>query len=118
MPLSEHEQRILDEIEKNLYQEDPRFARDVGRREPRFSVGNRVRLGKIMFILGFAFLIGFFVSRWLFVGVLSFGCMVGGIVLVAGSIRGVTVAGRGGRDRLAQLVERWEERIRRRYKRG
>lgn len=30
MPLSEDEQRILDEIEKNLHESDPRLAREVG----------------------------------------------------------------------------------------
>lgn len=29
MPLSEHEQRLLDEIEHALYQEDPKFAASV-----------------------------------------------------------------------------------------
>ena len=37
MPLSEHEQRLLDDIEKALYAEDPKFAatvRTVKRRRP------------------------------------------------------------------------------------
>src|SRR5690606_28865048 len=29
MPLSEHEQRMLDEIERALYQDDPKFATSV-----------------------------------------------------------------------------------------
>ncbi len=30
MPLSEHEQRILAEIERRLLEEDPKFAQQVG----------------------------------------------------------------------------------------
>lgn len=29
MPLSEHEQRLLDQIERELYAEDPKFASTV-----------------------------------------------------------------------------------------
>ena len=29
MPLSEHEQRMLDEIERALYEDDPKFATSV-----------------------------------------------------------------------------------------
>lgn len=121
MPLSEREQRILEEIEKNLYQEDPSFARDVGRRSPRMDEVRRAKLGVLTFLCGFALLIGFFVSRSVLVGVIAFGAMVGGIVLVAGAIKGLA-SGRGmpqgiRRDRLTALIHSWEQRLRRRYRR-
>ena len=120
MPLSDREQRILEEIEKNLYQEDPSFARDVRRRSPRMDEVRRAKLGVFIFLCGFALLIGFFVSRSVLVGVGAFGAMVGGIVLVAGAIKGLA-SGRGmpsgiHRDRLTTMIHAWEQRLRRRYR--
>jgi Protein of unknown function (DUF3040) len=121
VPLSEHERQILQEIEKRLYKEDPDFARSVARRTPRFSEARLIKLGLLVFVLGFASLVGFFVSRALIVGVIAFGAMVGGIVLVTGSV-GSLVSKRQAnaptkRERLTRFFERWEERLRKRYKR-
>jgi hypothetical protein len=122
VPLSEHEQRILEEIERNLYQEDPKFAQQVRRRAPRMSEGSKAKFGVLLFIVGFGFLIGFFVSGGeVLLGVLSFGAMVGGIVLIAGSVRDITngrnVGIGGQRDRLSNAIHQWEQRIKRRYRR-
>lgn len=120
MPLSDHEQKILEEIEKSLYQEDPKFARDVKRRSPQMGERRRVKLGAALFLVGFVVLIGFFITSNIVVGVLAFGTMVGAIVLVAGSITGLA-PGRGGpgtspRDRLLKSFEQWESRVRKRDK--
>ena len=55
MPLSDREQRILEEIEKNLYEEDPRFARATRRTTPRFDRSKRARLGGLLFVIGLGF---------------------------------------------------------------
>jgi hypothetical protein len=122
VPLSEREQRILEEIERNLYQEDPKFAHQVRRRVPRMTEARRAKLGVLLFLAGFALLIGFFVSGGnVALGVIAFGAMVGGIVLLAGSVRDIT-NGRGfgmsgRRDRLTSTIQQWEERFKRRYRR-
>lgn len=120
MPLSEHEQRILDEIEKNLHEEDPRFARQVRRSSPAQMELSRAKLGAATFVCGFLVLIAFFVTQTIFIGVLAFGAMVAGIVLVASSTRGIVSASKtGGRDagdRIKGAVKDLEERIRKRYK--
>ena len=122
MPLSEREQRILEEIERNLYQEDPKFAQQVRRRTPRLTEGSRAKIGVLLFVVGFGLLIGFFVSGGeVLLGVLAFGAMVGGIVLIAGSVRDITSgrgAGVGGhRDRLSNAIHDWEQRMKKRYRR-
>ena len=43
MPLSEHEQRILDEIERRLADEDPKFARGVQAKTPLGQSMRRLR---------------------------------------------------------------------------
>ncbi len=121
MPLSEREQQILDEIERTLYEEDPRFARDARRRGARMEEMRRLKLGAAIFIAGFFALFAFFVTRNVPIGVLSFGCMVGGIVLIAGSSkallarRDAAVATR--RQRVTSMFEEWESKLRERYKR-
>lgn len=120
MPLSEREQRILDEIEKNLHEEDPAFARTVREQAPRMDEIRRIKLGIALFVVGFAVLIAFFFSGVVAIGVVAFGLMVGGIVVVAGAIRVLASERRSApvrRQRLAHRIGRWEERIRQRYKR-
>jgi hypothetical protein len=122
VPLSEHEQRILEEIEKNLYDEDPRFARDVKRRSPRLSKTARMRAGAALFAAGFATLFAFFILGSVVLGVIAFVMMVAGIVLLAGSVtpqeqRGDGNAQRDHKARLVSFLNHWEERVRGRYKR-
>lgn len=119
MPLSEREQQILDEIERTLYQEDPQFAREARRRAPHMDELRRLKLGAAIFVAGFVVLFAFFITRNVLVGALSFGCMLGGIVLVAGSLK-VLVSRRepvATRPDVKRLFDGWERKLRERYKR-
>ena len=120
MPLSEREQRILEEIEKSLYQEDPGLAREIRRKAPRMADRRRVKTGALLFVLGFAALIGFFLSGQILVGVAAFGAMVGGIVMIAGSFKGFVAPRRppGPKlpDRISSAVKGFEERMKQRYR--
>ena len=122
MPLSEREQQILSEIEKNLREEDPRFARQVKQSAPSSREIRTVKIGAAVFAVGFALLLAFFVTGQILIGVGAFGAMVGGVVLIAGSLRAsIGAARRGGesdpKERLERLLSSWEEKIRQRYKR-
>ncbi|MCG7444068.1 DUF3040 domain-containing protein [Dermabacter vaginalis] len=79
MPLSEKEQRILDELEKQLSSDDPTLAHQFGEPEKSSSFNTRrVALGGGIIVAGLALLI-FAVSLpavWL--GVLAFVVMVVG----------------------------------------
>ena len=57
MPLSEHEQRLLDQIERALYQEDPKFASTVRSTDLRTHMRRRLRRAGIVFVLGFLLLL-------------------------------------------------------------
>ncbi|HEY2579683.1 MAG TPA: DUF3040 domain-containing protein [Streptosporangiaceae bacterium] len=57
MPLSEHEQRMLDQIEKALYAEDPKFAQSVRARDPRVHYRRRVIQAAVGFLLGVGLLL-------------------------------------------------------------
>ncbi|CAM3998901.1 DUF3040 domain-containing protein [Smaragdicoccus niigatensis] len=93
MPLSEHEQRMLEQIESALYAEDPKFASTVRTGHVR-GVSNRRRTqAAALFALGLVML---FAGMFLFmvkVGIISlavslagFGLMFGaGVMLLRGS---------------------------------
>ncbi|HEY0542642.1 MAG TPA: DUF3040 domain-containing protein [Actinoallomurus sp.] len=52
MPLSDHEQRQLDQIERALYAEDPKFASAVRSTDPKIHYKRRIWKAAIGFVLG------------------------------------------------------------------
>lgn len=52
MPLSDHEQRMLDQIERALYAEDPKFASAVRSTDPQVHYRRRIWRAAIGFVLG------------------------------------------------------------------
>lgn len=60
MPLSEHEQKILSDLEESLAKQDPRFARSVSQGTVLFHARRRVRWSVAGFVLGLAILMVFF----------------------------------------------------------
>ncbi|MDQ3954067.1 MAG: DUF3040 domain-containing protein [Actinomycetota bacterium] len=116
MPLSDREQKILEEIERNLHEEDPRLARNVSGPSSEIHT-NRIKLGILIFIIGFAILIGFFASGLVLVGVLAFGVMVGGIAIALSAVGSLATSARAQQDKMGDAFSRWEKRLRERYKR-
>ena len=98
MPLSEHEQRILEEIEKRLAEEDPRLAQSVSRVTVTSDALRRIRWGVAGFFAGFVLLMFFFLPRagvWL--AVAGFAAMLASALLVYHYLK------RMGRDQLRSL---------------
>jgi hypothetical protein len=52
VPLSDHEQRLLDQIERALYAEDPKFASAVRSTDPQIHYKRRIWKAAIGFVLG------------------------------------------------------------------
>lgn len=92
MPLSEHEQRLLDQIERGLYAEDPKFASTVrGGRLHRPSRRRRLQ-GIAVFVLGLILLVVGVVipvkpADIPVVSVVGFLVMFGGAVIVLSALR-------------------------------
>jgi hypothetical protein len=61
MPLSDHEQRILAEIERRLLEEDPKFAQQVGS-SFQIHLARRLKLAAVGFVLGLVVLVVGFVQ--------------------------------------------------------
>jgi hypothetical protein len=80
MPLSPDEQRILEEIEQRLSEEDPRLAEQVSRTSLYTHLSRRIRWSLLSFLAGFVMLMLFPVS--LYVAGAGFGVMLASSLLV------------------------------------
>lgn len=123
MPLSDHEQRLLDEIEQALYAEDPKFAASVRLARTR----SRVRRSAVLCVLGVAaglalVLVGL-ISNLIALAVVGFVLVVGScgyaVQILRGRARGAAAAPNAGSNRTPRpsggLKGRMEERLRRRF---
>jgi len=72
VPLSEHEQRQLDQIEQALYAEHPRFARAVRAADPQVHYRRRVVYALIGFVIGLALLVAGVSTNVIAISVLGF----------------------------------------------
>jgi hypothetical protein len=131
VPLSEHEQRQLEQIEQSLYADHPRLARIMRAKDPKVHYRRRVVLAAIGFLVGVAMVVaGVVVLKYHWLSAAGF------VVLVLSSAWAVTsyrkmagiMMGPRGRDRARRdgqapkpkpaqnsgLMDRIEERWRRR----
>jgi len=76
VPLSEHEQRQLEQIEQALYADYPKLAQAVRARDPRIHYKRRVVQAAIGFLLGVGLLLAGVVSKVIFIGVGGFVVML------------------------------------------
>lgn len=83
MPLDDKEQRILAEIERQFYEEDPELARAVERIERPSRVG--VRLSLLGVIVGLAIVITYVSITW--VAVAGFALLVASATALVNALR-------------------------------
>ncbi len=131
MPLSEHEQRQLEQIEQALYRDDPKFGRLVRSSDPRVHYKRKLVQALAGLVIGAAVLAAGIVTRRVYLEA------AGAVILVlslawalvswrrhAARVRPARTARRprtaraAGQTRRARLMERMEERWRRRQEGG
>jgi hypothetical protein len=140
VPLSEHEQRQLEQIEQALYADYPRFANAVRASDPRVHYKRRVVEAALGFLLGVGMLVAGVVTKYIWIGVAGFVVMLACSMWALTSYRHMTGiatgrgpakpsgprgsrGSRGSRGRRASrpagtgMMERLEERWRRRQER-
>ncbi|MEU1418523.1 DUF3040 domain-containing protein [Kitasatospora sp. NPDC005751] len=121
MPLSEHEQRLLDQMERALYAEDPKFATALEGTGLRAYTRRRVYLAVGGFVVGIGLLMGgMVVPDQIWVSVVGFLVMLGcAVFAVTGWRRGPAGQASGPRPaaaprRKAGVMDRVEQRWQRR----
>jgi hypothetical protein len=132
VPLSEHEQRLLEQIERALVDDDPKFASSVRSGDRRLKARRRVQIGVLLLLVGLGVMIGGVVAQSVPLGVLGSLVMFGGGALIVLNYKNATGAAevgsgpaapgpagrgrtRGARGSRQPLKNRLEERFRRRY---
>lgn len=133
MPLSDHEQRMLDQIESALYAEDPKFASSVRGGHLRAPSMRRRLQGAALFVLGLALLVAgvplreSVIAGFPILSVAGFLMMFAGVVLAitgprapGGRERSAGESGGGPRQKRAKgsggsFTSRMEDRFRRRF---
>jgi DUF3040 family protein len=132
MPLSDHEQRMLDEIETALYAEDPKFASSVRGGTLRAPTTRRRIQGVALFLVGLAMLVSgvafpaTMLGGFPILSVVGFLVMFGGVVFAITGPRLSKASDRstssGGRQRKGKgsrgsgsFTSRMEDRFRRRF---
>jgi lysophospholipid acyltransferase (LPLAT)-like uncharacterized protein len=122
MPLSEHEQRILEEIEQRLAEEDPRLVHSVSKSTVTSHAWRRIRWGIAAFFLGFVLLLFF---AWSIVfAIVGFAVMLSAGLLIYGYLKKMgreqlrAHGERGGHFSITAALARLAERLRRRRGQG
>lgn len=117
MPLSEHEQRILDEIERRLAEEDPKFARSTTVAAPDDVARSRLRRGIAGFVVGLILLVAGLVTALddanllVVFGLAAFVVMLTSVLLIARAVRDLGPK-RSTRDGWLRAMEkRWREKF-------
>lgn len=131
MPLSEHEQRMLEQMERALYAEDPKFATALEGSRLRTYTRRRVYQAVAGFLVGIALLMAGMVAQQIWVSVVGFLVMLGCAVLAVTGWRrtanpgeqqqqpGDAAAPQGGQQRrrprqrrsmMNRIEERWQRR--------
>jgi len=80
VPLSEHEQRLLDQIERALYAEDPKFATSVRARDLRTHYRLRIARSAVAFVAGLVLLFSGLIAKIVPIGVFGFVVMLGALL--------------------------------------
>jgi Protein of unknown function (DUF3040) len=138
VPLSDHEQRLLEQMERALYAEDPKFASSMRGADLRRRYRRRAIVAAFVFLLGIVVLMTGAVTEWIPLGVGGFVIMLVSAWYAVTSWRRVPAEGeigtfdagtdasagparKSGRSSAAArrgFMERMEERWRRRRERG
>lgn len=114
MPLSEQEQRLLDEMERNLYQHDVDFVATLsGRRgKPNYTW---IVLGSLLGVLGVIVVLVGISTRLPLMGLLGFVMILGGVLLALARRRNGDAAEPLGDSAQAQRKQGFMERMNERW---
>ena len=91
MPLNDHEQKILEEIERRLSEEDPRLVEQVSRTNLHTHAWGRMKMAIVGFVVGLLLLLLVGVSVWI--------AAAGFVLMTLSALLAYRYAGRLGDDR-------------------
>jgi hypothetical protein len=122
MPLSEHEQRLLDQMERQLYADDPKLASTLRGAANGAHDRRRLILGALAVVVGMALLVAGVAAPFWPMGVLGFVVMLGGGWLAsvgwqlrpsgktAGATSSASVKAKARPGFMNRIEDRWDRR--------
>jgi hypothetical protein len=78
VPLSEHEQHLLEQMEQALYAEDPKFASQMQGSTVRDRLRRHITIGILAVLAGLVLVVLGVVNEAVWLGAIGFALMVGG----------------------------------------
>ena len=81
MPLSEHEQRLLEQMERALYAEDPKFATSLRSASGTRAARGRAALGVLGVLVGLGVVLSGVATSMIALGIVGFVLMLVGSVV-------------------------------------
>jgi Flp pilus assembly protein TadB len=120
MPLSEHEQKLLEQLERQLHEDDPKFANSMGSDPGRTWSTRHIVIGVLATLAGVLLLLVGVSLQNIFVGVFGFIVMGAGVYFAtmrSAAAGKAKTAGHGKKSKgrssfMNSLEERWDERRR------
>ena len=92
MPLSEEELRLLEQMERALVEEDPKFASTLRGTSLRRSARRRAILAGVVFLVGVTILMAGAITQMPPIGIAGFVVMLGSATVALTAIRGQQAA--------------------------
>ena len=92
MPLSEEELRLLEQMERALVEEDPKFASTLRGTSLRRSARRRAILAGVVFLVGVTILMTGAITQMPLIGIAGFVVMLGSATVALTAIRGQQAA--------------------------
>jgi hypothetical protein len=111
MGLSEHEQRLLEELEKDLYESDQGFANRVKKQDPERKSSGRLILGVLSMVAGLGMLIFAVSLQVAFFGIAAFAVMFIGVILISSNLRLPNLPSGSGGASGNFFEDRWNKRF-------
>ncbi|TYC98551.1 DUF3040 domain-containing protein [Arthrobacter echini] len=122
MALSEHEQRLLDQLEQQLHADDPKFAHSMASDTRKAMSTRRLVIGSLITIAGILVLLAGITYQNIFIGVAGFLVMGAGVYFATTKSKQVEVTEPAGKPTKATsggksgfmsgLEDKWDERKR------
>lgn len=125
MPLSDNEQRLLEQMERALYAEDPKFASTMRGASRRVGAGRKILIGAAGISVGLVGLVAGVAQQSYIVAIVGFVLMLAGtayavssqrrsgptgVVAAGGTVKGRPAKRRGNDSFMRRLEDRWDRR--------
>jgi hypothetical protein len=113
MALSEREQRLLDELERGLYESDPNLASKISSGGARAT--SRIVAGLALGVIGISLIVFAVIIQFALFGVFAFLVMLTGLVVASSNTKPQNTSSSGQRSKVKTSArnvfeERWERR--------